>query len=99
MRPGRFDRAVAVLPPDGDVRKAILEYHPKDRPVAASDNGSRNLPLAVWALVSRGRWWIFGLLIPVAVLTSVANLAGGATAVAVHVVGAVLAAAGGRRRG
>ncbi|WP_190821824.1 hypothetical protein [Saccharopolyspora pogona] len=52
----------------------------------------------MWTLVSRGRWWIFGLLIPVAVLTNVAYLAGGAAAVAVHVavhvVGAVLIAAG-----
>ncbi|KAA5837254.1 ATP-binding protein [Saccharopolyspora hirsuta] len=34
LRPGRFDRAVAVLPPDDDARKAILEYHLRDRPVA-----------------------------------------------------------------
>lgn len=34
LRPGRFDRAVAVLPPDDTARKAILEYHLRDRPVA-----------------------------------------------------------------
>ncbi|MER7010803.1 ATP-binding protein [Saccharopolyspora sp. NPDC000359] len=34
LRPGRFGRAVAVLPPDDDARKAILEYHLRDRPVA-----------------------------------------------------------------
>ncbi|MDA3626915.1 ATP-binding protein [Saccharopolyspora sp. WRP15-2] len=34
LRPGRFDRAVAVLPPDDEARKAILGYHLKDRPVA-----------------------------------------------------------------
>jgi SpoVK/Ycf46/Vps4 family AAA+-type ATPase len=34
LRPGRFDRAVAVLPPDEPARKAILEYHLRDRPVA-----------------------------------------------------------------
>lgn len=31
-RPGRFDRAVAVLPPDAQARAAILEYHLRDRP-------------------------------------------------------------------
>lgn len=34
LRPGRFDRAVAVLPPDDAARQAILEYHLRDRPVA-----------------------------------------------------------------
>ncbi|NYD35036.1 tetratricopeptide repeat protein [Actinomycetospora corticicola] len=32
-RPGRFDRTVLVVPPDGDARRAILEYHLRDRPV------------------------------------------------------------------
>lgn len=31
-RPGRFDRAVAVLPPDPEARASILEYHLRDRP-------------------------------------------------------------------
>ncbi len=31
-RPGRFDRAVAVLPPDPQARASILEYHLRDRP-------------------------------------------------------------------
>ncbi|MEJ2869206.1 ATP-binding protein [Actinomycetospora sp. OC33-EN08] len=32
-RPGRFDRTVLVIPPDDDARRAILEYHLRDRPV------------------------------------------------------------------
>ena len=36
-RPGRFDRTVLVLPPDRDARRAILEYHLRDRPVANVD--------------------------------------------------------------
>jgi SpoVK/Ycf46/Vps4 family AAA+-type ATPase len=33
-RPGRFDRTVLVLPPDGPARSAILDYHLRNRPVA-----------------------------------------------------------------
>jgi SpoVK/Ycf46/Vps4 family AAA+-type ATPase len=33
-RPGRFDRMVLVLPPDGPARAAILRYHLRERPVA-----------------------------------------------------------------
>jgi SpoVK/Ycf46/Vps4 family AAA+-type ATPase len=33
-RPGRFDRTVLVLPPDEPARRAILEYHLRDRPVS-----------------------------------------------------------------
>jgi SpoVK/Ycf46/Vps4 family AAA+-type ATPase len=33
-RPGRLDRSLLVLPPDGPARQAILEYHFRDRPVA-----------------------------------------------------------------
>jgi AAA+ superfamily predicted ATPase len=36
-RPGRLDRTVLVLPPDAAARAAILEYHLRDRPVAAVD--------------------------------------------------------------
>ncbi len=36
-RPGRFDRAVAVLPPDAQARSAILDYHLRDRPVQGVD--------------------------------------------------------------
>ncbi|GAA4960204.1 ATP-binding protein [Actinoplanes utahensis] len=36
-RPGRLDRTVLVLPPDGPARAAILEYHLRDRPVAGID--------------------------------------------------------------
>ncbi|WP_285592436.1 ATP-binding protein [Actinomycetospora sp. NBRC 106378] len=32
-RPGRFDRTVLVVPPDDDARRAVLEYHLRDRPV------------------------------------------------------------------
>jgi SpoVK/Ycf46/Vps4 family AAA+-type ATPase len=36
-RPGRFDRTVAVLPPDEPARAAIFETHLKGRPVADLD--------------------------------------------------------------
>jgi len=36
-RPGRLDRVVLVLPPDGDARAAILEYHLRERPIANID--------------------------------------------------------------
>ena len=38
-RPGRFDRMLLVLPPDEAARKAILEYHLRNRPVGAVDIG------------------------------------------------------------
>ena len=36
-RPGRFDRSVAVLPPDGPARQAVLYHHLKSRPVEGID--------------------------------------------------------------
>ena len=36
-RPGRFDRAVAVLPPDPEARGSILQYHLRDRPAEGID--------------------------------------------------------------
>ncbi|MGS2614756.1 ATP-binding protein [Micromonospora sp. LZ34] len=36
-RPGRLDRVVLVLPPDAEARRAILEYHLRDRPIAGID--------------------------------------------------------------
>lgn len=33
-RPGRFDRALLVLPPDRPAREAILRHHMRDRPIA-----------------------------------------------------------------
>ena len=36
-RPGRFDRALLVLPPDLEARVAILGYHLRDRPVTQVD--------------------------------------------------------------
>ncbi|GLY21101.1 AAA family ATPase [Micromonospora sp. NBRC 101691] len=36
-RPGRLDRMVLVLPPDAEARRAILEYHLRDRPIAGID--------------------------------------------------------------
>jgi len=36
-RPGRFDRTVLVLPPDGPARASILEYHLRQRPVEEID--------------------------------------------------------------
>ena len=35
LRPGRFDRRVAVLPPDRDGRRLILEVHTREVPLAA----------------------------------------------------------------
>jgi SpoVK/Ycf46/Vps4 family AAA+-type ATPase len=34
-RPGRLDRTVFVAPPDAEARASILEYHLRDRPIAA----------------------------------------------------------------
>lgn len=36
-RPGRLDRMALVLPPDGEARAAILEYHLRERPIANID--------------------------------------------------------------
>ncbi|MEU8298189.1 ATP-binding protein [Micromonospora sp. NPDC048909] len=36
-RPGRLDRVVLVLPPDPEARRAILEYHLRERPIAKID--------------------------------------------------------------
>ncbi|HEX8008686.1 MAG TPA: AAA family ATPase, partial [Trebonia sp.] len=36
-RPGRFDRTLLVLPPDGQAREAVFRYHLRDRPVAGID--------------------------------------------------------------
>jgi len=36
-RPGRLDRTMLVLPPDGPARAAILEYHLRERPIARID--------------------------------------------------------------
>jgi SpoVK/Ycf46/Vps4 family AAA+-type ATPase len=36
-RPGRFDRMLLVVPPDGPAREAILRYHLRDRPIANID--------------------------------------------------------------
>lgn len=36
-RPGRLDRTLLVLPPDGPAREAILRYHLRDRPIENVD--------------------------------------------------------------
>ncbi|MEV6975209.1 ATP-binding protein [Kitasatospora sp. NPDC093806] len=36
-RPGRLDRTLLVLPPDGPARDAILRYHLRDRPIESVD--------------------------------------------------------------
>ncbi|MEU3223691.1 ATP-binding protein [Streptomyces sp. NPDC006976] len=36
-RPGRLDRTILVLPPDGPAREAILRYHLRDRPIENVD--------------------------------------------------------------
>jgi SpoVK/Ycf46/Vps4 family AAA+-type ATPase len=38
-RPGRLDRNLLVLPPDGPAREAILRYHLRDRPIENVDLG------------------------------------------------------------
>jgi SpoVK/Ycf46/Vps4 family AAA+-type ATPase len=38
-RPGRFDRTLLVLPPDGTAREAVFRYHLRERPVAGVDLG------------------------------------------------------------
>ena len=38
-RPGRFDRSVAVLPPDAPARHSILYHYLKDRPMEGIDLG------------------------------------------------------------
>ena len=36
-RPGRFDRTLLVLPPDGQAREGVFRYHLRERPVAGID--------------------------------------------------------------
>ncbi len=36
-RPGRFDRTLLVLPPDGPAREGVFRYHLRGRPVAGID--------------------------------------------------------------
>src|SRR5580692_6435892 len=38
-RPGRFDRTLLVLPPDGPAREGVFRFHLRDRPVAGIDLG------------------------------------------------------------
>lgn len=38
-RPGRLDRTILVLPPDGPAREAILRYHLRGRPIENVDVG------------------------------------------------------------
>jgi SpoVK/Ycf46/Vps4 family AAA+-type ATPase len=38
-RPGRFDRTLLVLPPDGSAREGVFRYHLRDRPVGGVDLG------------------------------------------------------------
>ncbi|MEW1660347.1 AAA family ATPase [Streptomyces sp. NPDC093707] len=38
-RPGRLDRTLLVLPPDGPAREAILRYHLRERPIEKVDLG------------------------------------------------------------
>jgi AAA+ superfamily predicted ATPase len=38
-RPGRFDRTILVLPPDGQAREAVFRYHLRERPVGGVDLG------------------------------------------------------------
>ncbi len=37
LRPGRFDRRLLVLPPDAPARRAILDFHLRDRPAEGVD--------------------------------------------------------------
>ncbi len=38
-RPGRFDRTLLVLPPDGPAREGVFRFHLRERPVAGIDLG------------------------------------------------------------
>ncbi|HSZ41092.1 MAG TPA: tetratricopeptide repeat protein [Trebonia sp.] len=38
-RPGRFDRMLLVLPPDGPAREGVFRYHLRERPVGGIDLG------------------------------------------------------------
>jgi AAA+ superfamily predicted ATPase len=38
-RPGRFDRTLLVLPPDGPAREGVFRYHLRDRPVGGINVG------------------------------------------------------------
>jgi AAA+ superfamily predicted ATPase len=38
-RPGRFDRTLLVLPPDGPAREGVFRYHLRERPVAGVSLG------------------------------------------------------------
>ena len=38
-RPGRFDRTLLVLPPDGPAREGVFRFHLRDRPVAGVNLG------------------------------------------------------------
>jgi AAA+ superfamily predicted ATPase len=38
-RPGRLDRTILVLPPDGPAREAVFRYHLRERPVGGIDLG------------------------------------------------------------
>jgi AAA+ superfamily predicted ATPase len=38
-RPGRFDRTLLVLPPDGPAREGVFRYHLRERPVAGVNLG------------------------------------------------------------
>jgi AAA+ superfamily predicted ATPase len=38
-RPGRFDRTLLVLPPDGKAREAVFRFHLRERPVGGIDLG------------------------------------------------------------
>jgi hypothetical protein len=59
-----------------------------------SETGARYLAAAVCLLVAQGRWWIIGLLAPVAFLTSPEQLTGEVTAqLALRIGGAILIAA------
>ncbi len=39
IRPGRFDRMLLVVPPDGDARESILRHHLRDRPLEGINIG------------------------------------------------------------
>ncbi|MDA3626916.1 tetratricopeptide repeat protein [Saccharopolyspora sp. WRP15-2] len=78
----------------GRIKEALRAFITTLQLNPQSGDAAHNLPLAVWALVSRGRWWIFALLIPTAVLSALAFTTTGIASVAIHVVGGALIAAG-----
>ena len=57
LRPGRFDRRIAVQPPDKNGRKAILEVHTRGVPLAENvDLGGSPPVRRAWSVPTLPTW-------------------------------------------